>query len=262
MNVRDYLQRIQYSFAPVADIGTLMSLQWHHLLTVPFENIDIQHQTKIVLDTERIFDKVVARKRGGYCYELNSLFADLLKLIGYNVKMISCRVSRGADHGPDFDHMALIVSLGATDYLVDVGFGDFALKPLALSVNKIQSDGRSRYRISEYGYIDGAKYYQVCRWHTLKEVFQPCYIYRLEEHNLADFEDMNTYQQISADSHFVRNFICTKPLERSRVSIVNNKVTFSYYNRKKSRIIDELQRADILEKHFGIRIQNQGVFVS
>ena len=123
VNIHSYLERIKYEDVPTPTIEVLSKLQVLHVMNVPFENLDIQNKIKINLDN--LFDKIVTRKRGGFCYELNGLFYKLLKQIGFAVKMVSARVYNAdtKNYSPEFDHMALIVSIKEDDYLVNVGFG-------------------------------------------------------------------------------------------------------------------------------------------
>jgi N-hydroxyarylamine O-acetyltransferase len=121
MNVQQYFERINYRGPAAKTFEVLSELQLMHLRTVPFENLDICNHIKIDLDT--LFDKIVARRRGGFCYELNGLFYQLLKELGFDVTTISARVYNGTTKGysPEFDHMALIVSVNDVHYLVDEG---------------------------------------------------------------------------------------------------------------------------------------------
>src|SRR5262249_8131930 len=132
VDVQKYLDRINYSGSLVPSIGTLRGLHRAHMLTVPFENLDIHLGRPILLDEEVFFDKIVSRRRGGFCYELNGLFAGLLRQIGFDVAMLSAGVA-GADGrlSPDFDHMALLVAL-EDNWLADVGFGDSFIEPIRL----------------------------------------------------------------------------------------------------------------------------------
>ena len=112
MDIKAYLERINYhgSLAPTAD--TLRDLQVAHLLAVPFENLSIHAKEPIVLEDEALFTKIVERRRGGFCYEANGLFAALLRALGFDVRMLSAEVANGeGGFGPAFDHMALMVSL-------------------------------------------------------------------------------------------------------------------------------------------------------
>ena len=120
MDINKYLERIHYSGPLAPTLEVLSKLQLAHLMTVPFENLDIHTNTKI--DLNHLFDKIVTRNRGGFCYELNGLFYELLTETGFAVKMVSARVHDGkGDFSPEFDHMALIVNLDNENYLV-MGF--------------------------------------------------------------------------------------------------------------------------------------------
>jgi len=110
MDITAYLQRINYrgSLAPSAQ--TLRELQLAHLFAVPFENLSIHSAEPIVLNDDALFEKIVLRRRGGFCYELNGLFAALLRQLGFEVTMLSAGVNNSEGvFGPDFDHMTLLV---------------------------------------------------------------------------------------------------------------------------------------------------------
>ena len=144
MDTAAYLARIGYSGPLDADAQTLRALQRAHLLTVPFENLDIARKREIVVDQERSAAKIVGERRGGFCYELNGAFAALLQSLGFRVTLLSARVPRkdGSD-GPEYDHLALRVDL-EQPWLADVGFGDSFLTPLLLEMDteQKQEDGR------------------------------------------------------------------------------------------------------------------------
>src|SRR5918995_2554428 len=111
MDVDAYLERIDYRgpLAPTAE--TLRRLHVAHLLAVPFENLSIHAGEPVVLDDEALFEKIVARRRGGFCYELNGLFAWLLRALGFRVTMLSARVVNRGVVGPEYDHLTLQVDL-------------------------------------------------------------------------------------------------------------------------------------------------------
>src|ERR1700757_3972846 len=94
MDVPAYLRRIDYDGPVEPSFQTLRALHRQHLYTVPFENLDIALGVPIVLESGRLYDKIVIRRRGGFCYELNGLFCELLKQLGFRVDMLSARVHR------------------------------------------------------------------------------------------------------------------------------------------------------------------------
>jgi N-hydroxyarylamine O-acetyltransferase len=111
MEIREYLERIEIHKQLEPHYAFLAELQQSHLLHVPFENLDVVHKREIVLDPQRLFEKIVQKKRGGFCYELNGAFAWLLNKLGYQVTLLSAMVYNGEvnDFGPEFDHMTLLV---------------------------------------------------------------------------------------------------------------------------------------------------------
>src|SRR5215213_6707253 len=135
MDVQAYLRRINYRGELAPTVATLRELHRAHLLAVPFENLDIHLGRAILLDQDALFDKIVTRRRGGFCYELNGLFALLLRELGFEVTLLSAGVARaGGGFGPEFDHLTLLVKvpsaeamalyLPSASWLADVGFGD------------------------------------------------------------------------------------------------------------------------------------------
>src|SRR4051812_21511122 len=108
-----YLARIGYAGSLAPTIETLRALHRAHLHAVPFENLDIHLGRPIKLDRGAFFRKIVGERRGGFCYELNGLFADLLAFLDFDVSLLSARVAREAGgFGPEFDHLAVLVHAG------------------------------------------------------------------------------------------------------------------------------------------------------
>src|SRR5438128_11461527 len=104
MHIKPYLQRINYGGSLEPDIQTLSALQETHLLTVPFENLDISLGREIKLDEAALYHKIVEQQRGGFCYELNGLFASLLRTLGFKVTMLSAGVAHAeGGFGPEFE---------------------------------------------------------------------------------------------------------------------------------------------------------------
>jgi N-hydroxyarylamine O-acetyltransferase len=128
-----YLERIGHSWNVRPNLETLRSLHRAHVTAIPFENLDVQLGATPSLDPAAIFDKLVERHRGGWCYEMNGLFGAALQAIGFEVTRLSCGVMR-QDGGDDRlgTHLALLVEC-AGPWLCDVGFGGALLEPLPLA---------------------------------------------------------------------------------------------------------------------------------
>src|ERR1041384_4114649 len=155
MNIPAYLDRINYRGPLNTDAETLRQLHIAHLRNVPFENLSIHAHEPIVLNDESLFKKIVTRRRGGFCYELNGLFAALLRALGFQVTMLSAEVANtDATFSAPFDHMTLLVTLDER-WLVDVGFGDSFIEPLRLDEHGPQIQGDRAYRIEPAGDYSG-----------------------------------------------------------------------------------------------------------
>lgn len=214
MDVDAYLRRIEYNGARSPDAASLRRLHRCHLFTVPFENLDIVLGTPIVLDVDVIFDKLITRHRGGFCYELNSLFCALLRALGFRVEMLSARVRReDGGFGPEFDHMLLKVELDEP-WLVDVGFGDSFVDPIVFHAGGADQVNGHRYSVAP---VDGG-------WQLVRDDAKghmPLYAFRDEPHELSEYRDMCTFHQKSAESHFTRSWICSRATPDGRVTIAN-----------------------------------------
>ena len=183
-NVSAYLDRIAYtgSLAPTAEV--LRNLHRAHMFAVPFENLDIALKRKIVCDEAAFVQKIVKRRRGGFCYELNGAFAWLLSTIGFRVTLLSARVPReDGTASPEFDHLALRVDLDQP-WLADVGFGDSFVEPLLLRTGVEQPQDGWTYRV-----IDGGNSLRMERADR-DGVWKPQYLFTLTPRKLNDFADM------------------------------------------------------------------------
>ena len=216
-NQQNYLDRIKYSGSLVPDLELLQKLQKKHLLNVPFENLDIHYHIPIELNIDRIYEKIVLNNRGGFCYELNGLFYELLLSLGFNVKRISARVyKKESNYSPEFDHFAIVVKIGSNEYLTDVGFGEFIFKPLELQFGKIQKDQRGSFLIDNYR----DEYLRVSKIEN--GVSTPEYIFKSLERELDEYEGMCEYHQSNPNSHFMKKRLISLPTESGRITITGN----------------------------------------
>src|SRR5207248_7901536 len=141
------LPPIAYAAHNPTTAASLRHIHRAHLLAVPFENLDIPLKRKIVCEEESFLRKIVERRRGGFCYQMNGAFAALLRALGFQVTLLSARVDReDGSAGPEFDHLALKVDL-EEPWLADVGFGDSFVEPLRLQTGVEQPQGGRKFRI-------------------------------------------------------------------------------------------------------------------
>jgi N-hydroxyarylamine O-acetyltransferase len=255
LNIKAYLARINYHgpLAPAAE--TLRALQVAHLLTVPFENLSIHAGQPIVLEDDALFTKIVEKRRGGFCYEANGLFAALLGALGFNVAMLSAEVaSVEGQFGPNFDHMALMVSPLvplAQRWLVDVGFGDSFLEPLLLDERGDQVQRSRAYRILS----DGTRLLLMRR--DEGDEWKAQYRFTLQTYSYADYADMCRYHQTSPQSHFTRSRICSRATEDGRITLsemrfIKTSQSGAHQVREEQTLTSEEEYAAVLRDQFGI----------
>jgi N-hydroxyarylamine O-acetyltransferase len=248
--VASYCERIAYAgpLAPTRD--TLGALHRAHMYAVPFENLDIHLGREIVLDLDRLFDKIVRQRRGGFCYELNGLFAWLLGEIGFDVTMISARVANDSgEFGPEFDHMALLVRLESV-WLADVGFGDSSLDPLLFEEGLEQEIDGATWRIER----DGDAWVMA---QAKDDGWAPQHRFTTTARALDEFAGMCVYHQTSPDSPFTKRRVCSLATPDGRVSLTADRLIVTRDGERTERpVTDEAERASLLREVFGVNLDH------
>lgn len=249
-NVKNYLDRIGYHGQHRPSLQLLQKLHSKHLLSVPFENLDIHLGRPIVLDEAPFYEKIVEHRRGGFCYELNGLFAALLKALGFKVSILSAKVAR--DNGrfsPDFDHMTLLVHL-KQQWLVDVGFGDSFTQPKSLDTSHDQrDDGRA------YSVINRNGNYLLARWDDEQNSWKPQYKFTLRRRKLSDFTARCRWQQTSPQSHFKKGRLVSRPTGTGRITLTDAKFIITKNGKKVQQPVRSMNRFNqILQDKFEIKL--------
>jgi N-hydroxyarylamine O-acetyltransferase len=233
------------SLSPSAE--TLKQLQIAHLQTVPFENLSIHRGEPIVLNDAALFDKIILRRRGGFCYELNGLFAALLRELGFKVDMLSAQVVDGGGVvGPPFDHMALRVHLEQS-WLADVGFGDSFLEPLVLEKGSEQRQGNRAYEILREGAM--LKVLQRIDDGDWNEQYR----FTLKPYEYSDYTEMCEFHQTSPNSHFTRARICSRATPDGRITLSGMRfIKTTHVDRYEQELRSEEEYERSLKENFGI----------
>lgn len=248
MNVQTYLNRIHYDGPQTPTIDTLRALHLAHLIHVPFENLSIHADEPIHLTDEALFDKIVNRRRGGFCYELNGLFAALLQALGFTVRKLAAGVAReDVGFSPLFDHMTLLVTLEER-WLVDVGFGDSFRYPLQLDSRRPQREDGRAYQIT----LDGDTY--LLQEQRGLEAFKPQYQFTLQAYQFADYKSRCYFHQTSPESHFRKQRICSRATPDGRLTLSESALIRTTFDggRTEQTVADEQEHAALLESRFGI----------
>ncbi|MFA3783432.1 arylamine N-acetyltransferase [Melioribacteraceae bacterium 4301-Me] len=249
MNTQDYLKRINVSETREPSLEFLSELQLKHLYAIPFEDLDIPNRARISLDLEKIYNKIIPTKRGGFCYELNGLFHWLLTNLGFNVDMLSARVYNHSWKrlGPEFDHMTLLVHL-KEDYLVDVGFGDSFRKPIQMP-RGIVSDISGTYRVNGSNKNYAVEKLEKGMWTLL-------YSFTIIPRLLSDFEEMCNFQQDSPTSIFRTRMLCSKATETGRITLSDTSLTIKKGKEKiKVEIKTKEEFYKYLNEYFEIKFE-------
>jgi N-hydroxyarylamine O-acetyltransferase len=248
IDCKAYLDRIGYRGSLEPSVGVLHRLHLRHLLSVPFENLDIHLGRPIVLSDTAFFDKIVKHRRGGFCYELNGSFAALLKRLGFRVSILSARVAgKNGGFSPDFDHMTLLVQLEER-WLADVGFGDSFTEPKRLDTSSPQEEDGTHYRISRTS--SGRL---VSRWDATGDSWQPQYKFTLLTRRLADFVPRCRWQETSPDSHFRKGRLITRLTPTGRVTLTDTKLIVTRGSKRVEKAVrNSKEFGRLLHGQFGV----------
>jgi N-hydroxyarylamine O-acetyltransferase len=245
--VAAYLHRIGAERPPVLDGTALGVLHRAHLLAVPFENLSIHLAEPISLAEDDLFGKIVTRRRGGFCYELNGAFAALLEALGAQVARVAARVYSDGQPGPPFDHLALVVrpADGSGPWLADVGFGSHSIYPLRYDSRQEQDDPGGRFLLA--GTADGDV-------DVLRDG-QPQYRVERRERRMADFIPTCWWQQTSPESHFTQSTICSRLAGDGRISISGRTmIRTSGGSRTEQQLGSDAAVLAAYREHFGITL--------
>ena len=252
MDVQTYLQRIGFQATVGPDYETLRGIHRAHMLTVPFENLDlIPLHRPVKLDERSLWDKIILHRRGGFCYELNGMFAWLLKQIGFDVTHLNARVfNREGEPGIDFDHLTLLVSIPGRPgrWLADVGFGDSFMEPMNFEDGGDQAQGLRAYKLepSSGGYVLWQRNYD--------KSWRREYIFDMQPRSFPrDYEAACLYHQTSPQSHFTRNSMISLAKPDGRVSLEEHEWTITKNGEKSRHPVANAQEYNtLLKEHFGV----------
>jgi N-hydroxyarylamine O-acetyltransferase len=235
-----YLDRIGGRRPVRPDLASLRELHRAHLAVVPFENLDIHLGVPIRLGSPSV-DKIVERRRGGFCYELNGAFGTLLDALGFDVTLLQARVHGVGGLGIPFDHLCLLVELDGARYLADVGFGACFELPLRFEVGVDQVDQAGTFRIDDAG--DG--------WFDLFADDKPQYRFELVGRSLCEFEPGCAFHQ-SPESHFAKDIVVTLPTDHGRVTLAGTALIETIDGGRHETTLGAADVDQVLADRFGI----------
>ena len=224
------------------------------MLAVPFENLDIVPLHRpIKLNEKALWDKIVIHRRGGFCYELNGLFAMLLKEIGFEVTYLNGRVyNHSGERGRDFDHLTLLVQISNHPgrWLADVGFGDSFLEPLIFEDGSEQTQGLRSYRVERVaGGFDMLQRDYDGKWERQ-------YFFDLQPRIFpGDYEATCLYHQTSPESGFTQGSVISIATPEGRISLDDNRLIFTRNGKREESSINPYERPALLQKYFSVNLK-------
>ena len=244
-----YLQRINYEGEKTPTVDTLKSIHHAQLYTIPFENFDIQLGRAINLDPEAIFEKLVQKKRGGYCFELNGIFLMALKTLGFDVRALLGRVHiTGTPTGRG--HQIELVTINGRQWIADVGFGgDTPRAPIPLELNQPTIHGGQKIRLVDAGHFG------IMLQTEKDDEWIDLYSFDLSHVFPADIDYGNHFTSTHPSSLFVFARVAALPVENGVFTLFNNTLKKVVAGRE---IVQELAEGqaylDALKNRFGIEL--------
>ncbi|TKC92552.1 arylamine N-acetyltransferase [Trinickia terrae] len=223
LDLDPYFERIGYGGPRTPTLDVLRELQWLHPQSIPFENLDPISGRRVRVDLPSVADKLVRRRRGGYCFEQNTLFAHVLTQLGFRVTPLIARVLWGREPGAVTaqTHMLLRVDLDYEAWLADVGFGNLTLTaPLRMAPGLAQETPHGVFRLHRDG-ASGAIDLQL----GTPEGWPSIYRFTLQRAEWIDFEVANWFTTAHPDSRFTNNLVVCRVFPRSRFTLFNGKLT-------------------------------------
>lgn len=222
IDLNAYLHRIGFAGTPAADLDTVAELVELHTRCIPFENLNPFLGWPVQIDLPAVEQKLVHSRRGGYCYEQNTLMRSVLESLVIPIVPLAARVLWQVPEGatPAQSHMMLRAEIEGIPHLVDVGFGiQTPTGPLRLDTETAQVTPHGRYRILRPGgeFLVEAE---------VRGEWQPIYRFDRQRQSAGDYKMFNWYCSTHPDSHFTSDLIATRAVAEGRHTLRNNKLTF------------------------------------
>ncbi|MDF3147953.1 MULTISPECIES: arylamine N-acetyltransferase [unclassified Streptomyces] len=257
-----YLRRIGWEGERRADAATLRGVHLAHMRAIPFENLDALRRTAPSLDPADLMAKLVHSRRGGYCYEHNTLFACALEALGLTVTRLAARVVVGADRieSRPRTHMALLVEAPGDPqpYLADVGFGAIGalLEPVPLTAGVEFRDAERRHRLAHAPHDGPLELWLLQAHDRAKDDWADQYAFTLEPFEKPDFEVINWHIGTNPRSPFTQR-VYVQSVTAERHLLLNGRLltdTRVDGTAVEREVTEEAEARRLLEEEFGIDV--------
>ena len=248
MDLKAYFERIGYAGEPRPDLATLRALHRAHLLAIPYENLDVQLGRPVGVDAEAAFEKIVTGGRGGWCYEMNGLFAAVLEEVGFKVIRMAGAVMREVMGNLVLgNHLVLLVDIAGEPWIADVGFGDGSLEPFALRPGPFTVAGYA-FRLEQ---VDGLwwrfRNHQFGSARSFDFIPEPALPGVLAAHS--------DWQQTAPESSFVMNLVVQRFTDRGLVQLHGRVLRRVRASGKEKRLLGSpAHLVRVLGREFGLDV--------
>ena len=245
-----YLKRLGYTGTPKQDFDTLHDLHRLHLMTIPYENLDIMREIPLSLEVDDIYDKVIRRGRGGYCFELNALFTWLLTSLGFGVTVYAARFLRNETEIPMRRHRVLNVACKEGNFLCDVGVGGVVPRmPIPIAADRVSEQYGETYVLRQEDFLG----YVLYEWKH--EAWHRIYSFTQEPQLDQDFITVSYFCEKHPESFFKTQDMVHIFTEDGRKSVAGREVRlFSPDGVQVLHPATEAAYNELLEIHFGIKL--------
>jgi N-hydroxyarylamine O-acetyltransferase len=247
--LQDYLDRIHFVGDVKSNIKSISKLMQCQLFSIPFEDLDIQAGKTISLAGNDIVDKLINRKRGGYCYELNGLFALVLQKMDISYRFVAARPLVNSGENPK-THMAIIVALEGEEYLVDLGFGGNGIRePLKLNDTTAVQQGTETFALAK---AENGDYLLQT---LLRDEWKNLYSFDLSHQDWIDFKPANHYNSTHPDSFFTQNLVVVLQNPLGKKILFRNTFKSIENGETKSYTFEPEKLKNILATEFNLKMQ-------
>lgn len=243
MDLEAYLARIGYTGDRNPTLETLREMHRAHFLNVPFENLDISRGVRIEVDEAVNFEKIVMRRRGGFCLELNGTFARALRQMGFSVDVFGARVLSEGHLSHPLSHMTMAVHLDE-DWIADVGFGGRIAGPLRITERGEQVFGIRRYIVEN----DGDHWFVTCMESGHDAA---TYTFVMRPREFEEFHEVCQWLQTSPDSRFTRGDVISLATPTGRATLAGSRL-ITFDGERHEREITAGEQAETLRDVFGV----------
>jgi N-hydroxyarylamine O-acetyltransferase len=251
--LEDYLRRIDYVASGQPTLSELHGLHLAHSCRIPFENIDPLLGRPVRLDLDSLQAKLIHARRGGYCFEQNTLFAAALEALGFEVTRLAARVRMGATRLLARTHMLLKVDVDGASWIADVGFGaDGLLQPVPLVSDQPVVQSHWSYRAIEEGGLWVLQSLRDAAWQDL-------YAFTTEPQFAVDFEMANHFTATYPESVFVRMLTAQLPTPEARHCLRNRQYQIQQGDLSSQQILGDDELHEVLVRRLGLELSPETV---